>query len=172
MTESARRGVKEGLEFGLGAGIIFATVEIAGATMMGSGPVMSVRMLASVVLGHAAFDTATVAKVLLVGGVVHLALSAIFGVAYGLFAGRLPPNMQTSLSKQAWLGLVFGATLWLVNFRLVSVIFYPWFLQMPQVLQMFLHATFFGLPLALMYAVAERRAHPNRRAPAAFGSRL
>jgi hypothetical protein len=125
-----------------------------------------------VVLGRAALDTAHSAAAPLVGAVVHLVLSAVFGAAYGLFAARSSVHMQTSSSKQAWLGLVFGTTLWLVNFRIIAVIFYPWFLATGQVLQMFLHAAFYGLPLSLKYAAAERRARPNHPEQAALGSRL
>ena len=49
MQEDTRRAVKEGLAYGSVAGVLFGTMEIAGATLMGDPPVMPLRMFASVV---------------------------------------------------------------------------------------------------------------------------
>jgi len=157
MTGSTRRRLKEGLEFGLIAGLILATLEIAGAVAMGARPVTPLRMAASVVLGHAAFAETAIGRSLVVGAMVHSLLSAVFGVVYGAFAAQLPVELQTNRGKQVWLGLCFGAALWLVNFQIAAVLFYPWFLKTPPLLQLPMHALFFGLPLTLMYSAAERR---------------
>ncbi|HWZ87561.1 MAG TPA: hypothetical protein VNW92_01890 [Polyangiaceae bacterium] len=164
MTPSTRRGVKEGLEFGLIAGLIFALAEIVAAALMGDPPLSALRLFASVLLGHAALETAALGRVVLVGAIAHLLLSAVFGVVYGLFAAVLAPDMQTNWRKQAWIGLAFGASVWLVNFQIFAGILYPWFQKTPQLLQVSLHAAFFGLPLALMYVAAERRTRPVQRA--------
>ena len=57
------------------------------------------------------------------------------------------------------MGLLFGVLLWFVNFQIIARMVYPWVLQAPQFLQMAMHAAFFGFPLALMYARAERQVH-------------
>lgn len=159
MRESTRRGIKEGIGFGLVAGAIFAVMEIVGAALMGDPPLMPVRMFASTVLGEQALMEAPLGTAVAVGLVAHFALSAIFGLVYGAINAALSPATETSYGRQAGLGLVFGAALWLVNFQIIARILYPWFLETPQLVQLAMHALFFGLPLALMYAAAERHAH-------------
>lgn len=159
MAEETRRGIKEGIGFGLIAGVIFAIVEVVAAGAMGDPPLMPLRMFASVILGQAALETFSVATAVVVGGITHLVLSAIFGLIYGLINSRLSAETQTGWAWQSGLGLVFGAAIWLVNFQVIARLLYPWFLTTPQFLQMLMHAMFFGLPLGLMYAAAERRAH-------------
>jgi uncharacterized membrane protein YagU involved in acid resistance len=166
MSDTFKRGAKEGLGFGVIAGVIFAMMEIAGAVMMGNPPLMPVRAFASVLLGQGAMQTASVGTVVVVGTIVHLALSAVFGLIYGIVNARFSSKTETSWGRQAGLGLLFGAMIWLVNFQIIARILYPWFLMMPQFLQMVMHAMFFGLPLALMYAAAERRVQHIGRAHA------
>lgn len=165
MATSTRRGIREGIGFGLIAGIIFAAMEVAGAALMGNPPLMPLRMFASVVLGQAALETVSTGTALLVGSVVHLVLSALFGVVYGLVNSRLSAETRTGWARQAGIGLLFGVLIWLVNFQVIARAFYPWFLTTPQFLQMLMHAVFFGLPLGLMYAAAERRVVHVQRAP-------
>jgi hypothetical protein len=98
-----------------------------------------------------------VAPALVVGIIAHLTLSGIYGLAYGVVNAMFSPRTETSWGRQMAIGVVFGAALWLVNFQIIARIVYPWFLDAPQALQLLMHAVAFGLPLALMYAGAERR---------------
>ena len=157
METKMKRGLKEGIEFGLIAGVIFGLVEILVSAMMGNPPLQPIRMFASVVLGETALQSTELGSVVVIGAVVHLALSALFGLIYGAINGALSRETETSWGRQAGIGLVFGVLLWFVNFQLIARAIYPWFLDTPQALQAALHAVFFGLPLALMYAAAERR---------------
>jgi len=169
VAEAIKRGAKEGLGFGIIAGIIFAMMEVVGAAMMGNPPLMPIRMFASVLLGQSALEATPMGTAFIVGSLVHMALSGAFGVVYGLINARFSPETQTRWGRQVGIGLVFGAMLWLVNFQIIARALYPWFLTTPQFLQMMMHAMFFGLPLALMYAGAERRiARPLR--PIAHGA--
>lgn len=159
MKESTRRGIKEGVGFGLVAGAIFAIMEMIGAALMGDPPLMPVRMFASTVLGEQALTETPLGTAVVVGIVAHFALSAIYGLIYGAINGTFSAATETSYGRQAGLGLLFGAALWLINFQIIARILYPWFLMTPQFLQMAMHAVFFGLPLGLMYAAAERHVH-------------
>ncbi len=159
MKDSTSRSVKEGLGFGLLAGIFLGVMEVVGSTIMGNPPLMPVRMFASVVLGETALMQTPAATAIPIGVIVHLALSAMFGVIYGLASSRLSTATETSYGRQAAIGLGFGAMLWLVDFQIIGRIAFPWFLNAPQFLQMAMHAMFFGLPLGLMYAAGERHAH-------------
>jgi uncharacterized membrane protein YagU involved in acid resistance len=154
------RSVGEGVTAGLIAGVIFAMMEVIGAAMMGKPPLMPFRMFASVVLGKGAMEGA-VGTALVVGTIAHLALSAVFGFVYGLLARRQAEQGRTSFGRQAGLGIAFGLAVWLVNFQIIARVLYPWFLESPQVLQAMMHGLFYGLPLALIYAAFERRAHAH-----------
>lgn len=168
MRETTKRGVKEGIGYGLIAGMIFGVMEIVGAAIMGNPPLMPIRMFASVVLGHSALMESSLATAVAIGIVAHLALSGVFGLVYGAINGLLSSETETSYGRQTALGLLFGAMLWIINFQLIGRALFPWFLGTPQFLQMLMHAMFFGLPLALLYAATERRVqHVGRHAGAA-----
>jgi hypothetical protein len=164
MAQKTTRSVKEGIGFGLVAGVIFALVEIAASTMMGSPALAPLRMFASVVLGESAMETATPGTAILVGSIAHLVLSGLYGLVYGLVNAMFSTKADTGWARQAVFGLLFGAAIWLVNFQLFARILYPWFLDAPQLAQLLLHSVAFGLPLALMYAGAERRVQIGGRA--------
>ena len=159
MQGDIRRGIKEGLGFGVVAGILFGIAEMAAAAMMGDPPTMPLRMFASVVLGQSALTSPDITMVAAVGIAAHLALSAIFGLVYGILAASTSTETQTSWGRQTLLGVLFGIGLWFVNFQVIARVAYPWFLDAPQFLQMAMHALLFGLPLSLMYARAERHIH-------------
>lgn len=162
MQESTRRGIKEGIGFGLIGGMIFGVMEVVGAAIMGNPPLMPIRMFASTVVGQQALMEIPAATAIPIGLIAHFALSAVFGAIYGAINARLSIESKTSYDRQAAIGLVFGAMLWLVNFQIIARLLYTWFLTTPQFLQMAMHAMFFGLPLGLMYAAAERAHHVAR----------
>lgn len=164
MAGETRRNIKEGVAFGVIAGIVFALIETAASAAMGNSVLVPWQMFASVVMGASALDAAT-AGTLALGVFVHLVLSAIFGAIYGMFNAQASRRTQTGWGSQVGTGLLFGLAVWLVNFQIIARIAYPWFLETPQVLQLAIHALFFGLPLALMMTGAERRVYHRERAP-------
>lgn len=157
-----------GVGLGILAGILFALAEVLVAALMGNPPLMPIRMFASVVMGPSALDTASPAVAILGGIIAHLVLSIVFGVIYTAMNARAPLATKASTAQQAAIGLGFGALIWLLDFQIIARLIYPWFLGAPQLLQLVLHAVFFGLPLGLMYAGAHRRvgARPEAEAPA------
>jgi hypothetical protein len=152
------RSIKEGIGYGIVAGIIFGAMEMLGARLMGDPAIAPLRMFASIVLGQDALAVTAPGTAIVVGTVVHLILSGIFGLVYGLVNSRFSREIRTERRNQAVLGLLYGTALWLVNFQFIARLFYPWFLELPQLLQLGMHVLFFGIPLALMYGGAERRA--------------
>lgn len=156
-TENATR---EGFGYGVIAGILLAIAAVIAALIGGTSPLMPFRMFASVLLGSSALDTVAPATAVVVGGIIHLLLSGVFGVLYAALNARLPLRTQTHFGKEAGLGALFGVALWFVNIQIIARILYPWFLDAPQFTQMLMHALVFGLPLGLMYARLERRLHP------------
>ena len=161
--DDTKRSVKEGIGYGLIAGVIFAVVSMLASAAMGQPALSPFRMYASVIFGAGALEF-TAGTALVAGGITHLLLSAVFGVIYGLIMAAFPLGTHTSFGSQSGFGLLFGAALWLVNFQIIARIGYPWFLDANQLLQLVLHAVFFGLPLGLMYAASERRALLRPRA--------
>lgn len=166
MRDDARKAATDGLGFGLVAGMIFALVQIAAAGR-GDDPLIPLRMSASVLLGRAAIESTSIGLAVVVGMAVHLGLSALFGLAYGLIDGHRPQEPERSWSRQAGLGMAYGLALWLLNFQVVGRLTHPWFLTVPQFGQAMLHALFFGVPLALMYVQRARHARPLEMARAA-----
>jgi hypothetical protein len=94
---------------------------------------------------------------LLVGGLVHVALSASFGALYSVFLSYRARETQTGFAREAGMGMLYGLVLWAFNFYIVAPALFPWFLQAPPLTQALLHATCYGLPLGMMFAAATRR---------------
>ena len=115
-------------------------------------------MFASSVLGKAALTETPPAVAVLVGLLAHIVGSAVMGIGYGLLSSRLSRGSRRSFGVQAALGMAYGIGLWLLNIQILGRAFVPWFLETSQVQQILMHALFFGLPLGLLSAAAERRA--------------
>jgi len=163
----ATRSARRGLGLGILAGILFAIIEVLAAVLMGNPPLMPLRMFASILMGPAAMEAAAPGTVLLASIPTHLVLSALYGLVYAAVNARLPAETRRSWARQAALGLGFGALLWLLNFQVIARVLFPWFLGAPQLLQLVMHAAFFGLPLGLMLTATQRRLGRERaEAPA------
>lgn len=99
-----------------------------------------------------------------VGLVVHLTLSAAFGVLFAVFA-----PMFSSARMLAIATVVFGLALYVVNFQILGRIAFEWFQEGPnQTFEVFAHAGY-GLllaPFLLGYAgAAERQVAVGRAQP-------
>lgn len=146
-----------GIATGVGAGVVFAIVEVIAAVAMGMSPLTPFRMFASVVLGRAALETTAVGSAFIVGLITHLVLSAVFGVIYVALNSGTSLENRASAGRQSAYGLIYGTLLWLVNFQVIARLVYPWFLGTNQIAQWLMHALAYGLPLAVMYALSWRR---------------
>lgn len=161
---SRGRVVGQGMTYGLIAGLVFGAVELIGSAAMDNPALMPVRLSASVLLGREAFSEAVWRGWFVAVGLgVHFALSALFGLLYGVIESRLGVEGRTSWGRQSVVGLLFGAAVWLVDVQIIARLFYPWFLEAPQLLRLALHAVTFGLPLGLMFAATERYQRRTRR---------
>jgi len=154
------RSIEEGIGFGIVAGIMLMAVNVSASLAVGAGALWPFRMAASVLLGSPALDAGQVydGNALAVGLGVHLALSAFFGFVYALAMTWRSHETRTSWAAQTGIGLVYGLLIWFADFQVIGRAMYPWFLDFDQVSQSLMHAGFFGLPLGLLYATAERRA--------------
>jgi hypothetical protein len=158
------RLVGEGLVGGLLAGLLFALTQMMVATSAGAPVGAPWRLFASVLLGEVALAQGAGFGVYLVGAVVHLALSALFGVGWGLLAGALAADVRERWGAHLAAAMLYGMGLYLLNFQLVARLIYPWFLGLDQAGQIALHVFAYGLPLGL-YAVWRLRPATGRRVP-------
>ena len=143
--------------YGVAAGIVMALVEVIASVAGGLGPLLPFRMAASVVLGDGALGRTSTGVAFVVGLLVHMVLSAIFGLIYGALNARGSQATRVSWGRESVLGLIYGLAIWLVDFQIIARSAYPWFLGTAQFLQAITHALFYGLPLTLMYVMGERR---------------
>ncbi|ADO76058.1 hypothetical protein [Stigmatella aurantiaca] len=148
---------KNGLGFGLVAGLVFALAECLASLLGGTGVLEPLRYAASVVLGSRALMDMPLGLTAFAGLGVHLLLAAFFGLAYSLVDARMAMELRPQGAHQAAMGMLFALGIWGVTFQFVARGHYPWFLSVPQFFQLVLHAVFYGLPLGLLFAMAERR---------------
>jgi hypothetical protein len=133
---------------GMIAGVIFAAFEmLASALMAGLAALfMPLRMISAIVLGAGVLDPATsLAGPIVVGLVVHLVLSAVFGM---LFVIAAPAMIRATNGA---LGLVasasaFGFLLWIANFYVIAPLAgWTWFpVEANAVVQFLAHTFFYG----------------------------
>lgn len=133
------RGVVGG-EF---AGAVFALVTVWFTTSQGGEAKMPLLMMSTVASGSdsMAAGTASVAT----GVVVHLVLSALFGVLFALVLPKMRTNGTLLLSAG-----VYGLVVYLVNLRLLSPVFFPVFQDANQPFELLVHLIY-GQLLALLF---------------------
>ncbi|MDC0711649.1 hypothetical protein POL68_24485 [Stigmatella sp. ncwal1] len=148
---------KNGLGFGLVAGLVFALAECLASLFGGTGVLEPLRYAASVALGSRALMDMPLGLTAIAGLGIHLVLSAFFGLAYSLVDARMAVDLRPQGTHQSAMGMLFALGVWVVTFQFISRGYYPWFLSVPQFFQLVLHAVFYGLPLGLLFAAAERR---------------
>jgi hypothetical protein len=146
---------------GLWAGAVFALFEVGATALLdgGSAAFRPLRLVGSLLLGPEALDPdAPLGPAVVTGGLVHLGLSALFGVAFGsLIAWRC--TLGGSSRMLIATGVLYGLGLWLVNvYSVAPVLGWTWFpVEADPLVQAVGHALFFGLPLALYVDRAARR---------------
>ncbi len=117
--------VIHGARAGLLAGLALGLVEIAASTLLRGDPWLPFDFAAGIVVGPEALaPTFSLAASLALGAVLHVLLSIVFGA---VFLGGLALTFQ--LSARPWLmllyGMLFGVTVWEVNFLAVLPVIAP-----------------------------------------------
>ena len=134
------------------SGVVFALFEMIVTAGMGGPFVIPLRMIAAIALGGGSLQAeGSLAAVLAVGAIVHLALSAMYGVVFAAIIFFAQP-VRRSLIATVVAGGAYGLVLWLVNFYLISPFAFPWFQQAPPLVQFFAHVIFFGAVLGVLTA--------------------
>lgn len=152
------RSIKEGTGYGLVAGAALGLGLVLATMIDGGPPIIVFRALASVLLGPSAFSETPVATAVVLGVITLQYFSAMFGLFYGVYNSALTPTTRRSLPREAAIGMIYGAMVWLVSFRLVVPLRWPWLLVVPPVPVFAMVVLLYGLPLGLLYATAEPHA--------------
>jgi hypothetical protein len=145
----------EGLLASLVAGFTFGTVEMLGSAITGKGVLWPVQAAASIIMRDQAFHASALAIPL--GLIIHFSLVTTYGFLYGLMSSDARLATRLNPRREAGLGALYGATIWLVNFQLVARWFYPWLYETAPLGQFLLHVVAFGVVLALLFRRKERR---------------
>ncbi|NVB79844.1 MAG: hypothetical protein HOV81_15720 [Kofleriaceae bacterium] len=157
------RSIKEGTGYGLIAGTVLGLGLVLATVIDGGPPIIVFRSLASVLLGPAAFAQTPAATAVVLGVITLQYFSAMFGLFYGVYNSALTLRTRRSLPREAAIGMIYGAMVWLVSFRLVVPLRWPWLLVVPAVPVFAMLVLLYGLPLGLLYATAERHAVSRTR---------
>jgi hypothetical protein len=115
---------------------------------------LPVRCAASIAMGVSGLSAGT-GTVLVVGSMMHLALSGAYGGIYALLTPSRPRGGSVEHSTELLRGAAFAVVVWFINFAVMAPALYPWFVRGPW--QLLLHIVFFGLPLGHLAAVSRRR---------------
>lgn len=161
MWKTVRRALREGVEFGGCAGVVWLLADLVASVVQRRPMFYSLRTLAAPVVQDIAPSA-----VFLAGISFYLVVGALLGVVYCLLNACLSDRTRTRLDRQAAIGLLFGAAVWAVKIHVVTRYMFPAFLADRKFLfvQLVLHTFFLGVPLAIFYAIAERRLQPLMRA--------
>lgn len=117
--------LQQGIVAGLVAGIALGLAQFMIAAAREEPALTPLRVVASLLLGQSALESSTsTALVIILGTVLHILLSIVFGV---VFVAILALTFQ--LSARRWLligyGFLFGFILWEVNFLAILPVVYP-----------------------------------------------
>jgi hypothetical protein len=148
--------LRRGIGYGVLAGIIFAMGEMFINLFRGDDFFGPLRLIGSMVLGtQALMPTYSLLVAGFVGLMVHMMMSAIFGV---VFFALLAVFKQRGASSQSLLvyGSVYGLLLWVVNFLIVAPVLFPQFEMVSQLWHgFFAHTFLFGSVIGLFAALSK-----------------
>ncbi len=114
-----------GARAGLLAGVALGVVEITASTLLSDAPWLPFDFAAAIIVGPEALaPTFPLAASLALGTVLHVLLSIVFGVAF-LAGLALTFQLSARPSMMLLYGMVFGVTVWEINFLAVLPVIAP-----------------------------------------------
>lgn len=144
-----------GIIGGVIAGVAMVTAAMVWMALVGQGFFKPLDVIASILMGKAAINPGFQVVPELVGIMIHLALSALFGLFFAFAVSR------ASWPSGAIIGaaLAYGLLLWIVNVVIIDANFIPAGLSLaPTPLMIVVHLVF-GLVLGLVTAPKLSRDH-------------
>jgi uncharacterized membrane protein YagU involved in acid resistance len=136
---------------GVLAGVVFAGVTMWFAHSTGGKADMPLAMMATIVQGDAAMAAGTANPT--VGVLVHLVLSALFGAVFALAVPRLRTNGTVAVA-----GTAYGLLLYVVNFLVLTPLWFTTFKAANQPFEVFAHLVFGTLLSFAFFGSGARRA--------------
>jgi uncharacterized membrane protein YagU involved in acid resistance len=138
---------------GVAAGLVFAAVTMWFADSTGGKAEMPLRMISTIVKGDQAMAAGTTSTAL--GAVVHLALSALFGMVFALAVPRFRTNGTVALA-----GTAYGLLLYVLNFLVLAPLVFTTFRMANQPFEVFAHLVFGTLLSFAFFGSGARRGEP------------
>jgi uncharacterized membrane protein YagU involved in acid resistance len=159
--EPLGRRLLRGAVGGVVAGMVFAAVTMWFADSTGGKADMPLRMISTIVKGDAAMAAGTTDPA--VGVVVHVLLSALFGMVFALAVPWLRSNGTVAAA-----GTAYGLGLYVVNFLVLTPLAFTTFKGANQPFEVFAHVVFGTLLSFAFFGSGARRGEPvlaMRRGP-------
>ena len=147
------RRLVRGAVGGVAAGLVFAAVTMWFADSTGGTAELPLRMISTIVKGDQAMATGTTSRAL--GGVVHVALSAVFGMVFALAVPRFRTNGTVALA-----GTVYGLLLYVLNFLVLTPLVFTTFGMANQPFEVVAHLVFGTLLSFAFFGSGVRRGEP------------
>jgi uncharacterized membrane protein YagU involved in acid resistance len=142
-----------GVVGGVVAGIVFAGVTMWFADSTGGKADMPLRMISTIVKGDAAMAGGTTDPA--VGVVVHVLLSALFGMVFALAVPWFRSNGTVAVA-----GTVYGLLLYVVNFLVLTPLAFTTFKGANQPFEVFAHMVYGTLLSFAFFGSGARRGEP------------
>jgi uncharacterized membrane protein YagU involved in acid resistance len=151
--EPLMRRLLRGAIGGVVAGMVFAGVTMWFADSTGGKADMPLRMISTIVKGDAAMAEGTSDPA--VGVVVHVLLSALFGMVFALAVPWFRTNGTVAVA-----GTAYGLLLYVVNFLVLTPLAFTTFRDANQPFEVFAHLVFGTLLSFAFFGSGARRGEP------------
>ena len=138
---------------GVLAGLVFAGVTMWFADSTGGKPDMPLRMISTIVKGDTAMAAGSTSPAL--GAVVHVVLSALFGMVFALAVPWFRTNGTVAVA-----GTAYGLLLYVVNFLVLTPLAFTTFRDANQPFEVFAHLVFGTLLSFAFFGSGARRGEP------------
>ena len=153
LEEPLVRRLVRGAVGGVAAGLVFAAVTMWFADSTGGKAEMPLRMISTIVKGDQAMAAGTSSPAL--GAVVHLVVSALFGILFALAVPRFRTNGTVALA-----GTVYGLLLYVLNFLVLTPLAFTTFRMANQPFEVVAHLVFGTLMSFAFFGSGVRRGEP------------
>lgn len=151
--------ITRGAVAGLTGGLLFALANMWFAAAHGK-PLVAPFLAISTIFHGSDMPVASSSDVI-AGLVLHLGMSLLFGIVFGLGVVLLRLPRRPLLLLVA--GLVYGLALYLLNFQIIGRIAFPWFIDPKgpnQIFELWIHPVAYGL-LLVPFFIGYRHTHRN-----------
>ncbi|MCS6842063.1 MAG: hypothetical protein NZ699_03335 [Roseiflexus sp.] len=151
-TRSGMRVELSGALAGLIGGVMMAIVGAALALAIGDDLWKAPKLIATFVVSPATVAApGFLAGPVIIGSMIHLALSVLFGIGFGVLTTRVW-NMPLNYGAPMVLGLVYGLAIWLIAYFIVLPLINPLLLEIYAPAFLIQNLTY-GLSTGLAYGV-------------------